>query len=97
MSKNRKQAQEPATAKDILCRKLGLPMTVVEDMSYMEMIGNSQAVIDGCKGILGCEKDKICLSLSKGKISFLGDELEIKALSSEQAVVTGKIITVEFG
>lgn len=85
------------TAKDMLCEKLDLPLSVVEDLSYMEVLGNSRVVLDGCKGVLDYNESNVRLSLSKGTILFRGDDLCFKALSNGQAVIAGNIMTIEFG
>lgn len=69
---------------------------MVEDLSYMEILGNSRVVLDGCKGIVEYADESVCLGLSKGTVRFCGDELCFKALNCEQAVITGKIYSIEF-
>ena len=86
-----------ATAKDKLSEELGLPRTITAGLNYMEMLGNKEAVIDGCKGILDYSDDKIKLNLGNKTICFLGSNMCIKALSDEQAVITGTICSIEFG
>ena len=96
MSKNKKQTVA-MTAKDILCEKLDVPLSVVENLSYMEMLGNRKVVIDGCLGVLDYSDCSVKLSLAKGTILFCGNNLCFKALNNGQAVIAGEISTVEFG
>ncbi|MBQ7654054.1 MAG: YabP/YqfC family sporulation protein [Clostridia bacterium] len=96
MSKKRKPSAPALTAKDMFCEKLELPLSVVGDLSYMEVLGNNRVVLDGCKGVLEYTQDCICLSLSKGTIRFSGIDLCFKALNFEQAVISGKIYCIEF-
>ena len=96
LSKKKKTSAPTMTAKDIMCEKLDLPLSVVSDLSYMEILGNSRVVLDGCKGILDYDDDSVCLSLSKGTVRFSGDGLCFRALNCEQAVISGKIFTIEF-
>lgn len=88
---------EKITAKEKFSEELGLPRTLVAGLNYMEMLGNREAVIDGCKGILDYSDDKIKLNLGDRTICFSGSGLCIKALSCEQAVITGIICTIDFG
>jgi len=85
------------TAKDKLSEELGLPRSVTSGLNYMEMLGNKEAVVDGCKSILDYSDDKIKLNLGNKTICFCGSDLCIKALSCEQAVITGTICSIEFG
>ena len=96
MSKRKKETVL-ATAKDILCEKLDVPMSVVDDLSYMEMLGNKKVVLDGCKGVLDYNDTAVRLLLSNGTILFYGDDLRFNALSNGQAVIAGTIMTIEFG
>lgn len=62
----------------------------------LEIVGNSQCVVDGLKSILEYTKDKIKIDLGKYAVEFYGCELYINALTHEGAVVEGTIVSVEF-
>lgn len=96
LSKKKKPPVHALTAKEMMCESLDLPLSVVSDLSYMEILGNNRVVLDGCKGILDYDDDSVCLSLSKGTVRFSGDGICFRALNCEQAVITGKIYTIEF-
>ncbi len=64
---------------------------------HIEIVGNTECVVDGLKGILEYTKDKIKIDLGKYSVTFFGDELYINSFSHEGAVVDGTIISVEFG
>lgn len=96
LSKNKKPSVM-MTAKDMLCEKLDLPLSVVEDLSYMEVLGNSRIVLDGCKGVLDYGESLVRIGLAKGTVQFCGDNLCFKALNNGQAIIEGNIITIEFG
>lgn len=80
----------------MLCEKLDLPLSVVGDLSYMEILGNSKVVLDGCKGVLEYSEESVCLNLSRGTIRFCGSGLCLRALNFEQAIINGQINTIEF-
>ena len=63
---------------------------------HLEIVGNTECVIDGIKGILEYTKDKIKIDFGKYAVTFVGDELCIDSFSHEGAVVEGTIISVEF-
>ena len=64
--------------------------------SNLELSGNSKCVIDGLKGIISYNSDKIKVNLGKYYVTFFGDNLFINAFSSEGAVIEGCIISLEF-
>lgn len=63
---------------------------------HLELVGNSECVVDGLKGIIEYTKEKIKINLGKYFVTFIGDELYINSFSHEGAVVQGTIISVEF-
>ena len=65
--------------------------------SRLEIVGNTQCVVDGLQSILEYTKDRIKIDLGKYAVTFLGSELYINCLSHEGAVVEGTIMSVEFG
>lgn len=71
---------------DDICRKCG----------YIEIISNYCALIDGCKSILEYDDSVVKLSLGKSAVTIRGNNLSIKSLSMEQAMVEGFILCVEF-
>lgn len=63
---------------------------------HLELVGNTQCIIDGLKGIAVYSSDKIKVNLGKYYVSFFGDSLFINAFSPEGAIVEGTIISLEF-
>ena len=79
-----------------ICDKLELPEDICVGGGYIEIISNTCALIDGCKGILDYDDCTIRLSLGKKSVRFCGNGLSIKSLSMEQAMVEGCIVSMEF-
>lgn len=75
---------------------LDLPRAITSGTAHIEMLGNAEAIIDGCQGILHYDDTQIRLNLGKGSVCFEGSGLEIKSLSFEQAIIKGLIATVHF-
>ena len=94
LQRGKKQTVE--SAKNYLCEQFDLPLSVVENLSYMEILGNKRVVIDGCKGILEYTENDIRLSLPRGSILFRGSGLCFKTLSNGKAVISGSIALIEF-
>lgn len=88
MANKRKGRQSP---------KIRIP--VPESLSpeaHLEMISNREAVVDGCKGVVEYDENTIKLNTGGLVISFRGDELLIKSLGADIAVITGKIAEITF-
>ena len=75
---------------------LDVPKALISSQYHLEMFGNFQAIIDGCKGILEYDEEKIKLNLGKTTIRFCGSNLSIKSLTFEEAIIIGTIISVDF-
>lgn len=63
---------------------------------HLEIVGDSQCVVDGLQGILEYTKERIKIDLGKYAVLFIGSDLYINSLSHEGAVVEGTIISMEF-
>ncbi len=79
-----------------ICDKLDLPEDICTNCGYIELISNTFALADGCKGVLEYDDSLIKLDLGRQSVCFRGNSLTIKSLSMEQALVEGFIVSVEF-
>lgn len=66
------------------------------DVPYIEMLGNGEAVVDGCKGVLEYTEDGIALNAGACVLRFRGRNLTILAYSENQTEIHGEILSVEF-
>lgn len=62
----------------------------------VELLGNRQAVVEGCLGIIEYSDSCIRLSTPRLILKFTGTGLEIKALTDTSAIVEGTILSVEY-
>ena len=71
---------------------------IIEYVTYphLEIIGNSECLVEGIKGITEYTKEKIKLNLGKYSVTFFGDELSINSFSYEGMTVEGTIISLEY-
>lgn len=75
---------------NLLCRAgLGMP-------THMEINGNTEAVVDGCSGILEYDNDVVRIRTGKLTVRFTGRGLAIKCLTVDSLVVTGFFTGIEF-
>lgn len=81
----------------ILSDTLQMPFgTLTQGIAQIELLGNSEAVIEGCGGILKFDDQIIKLSLGKMEVQFLGSELTIQTINSERIIIHGKIMSLEY-
>lgn len=79
-----------------ICERLELPEDVFRGCSHIEIVSNCCAMIDGCKSVMEYDDGTIKLNLGKYGVKFCGSNLTIKSLASQQAMIEGTIITMEF-
>lgn len=63
---------------------------------HLEVLENSQAVVEGCKGVLAYSSELIRLGCGRRILSFSGSGLELRCLSASTAVVTGTIDEIRY-
>lgn len=62
----------------------------------VELLGNRQAVVDGCRGIIEYSDSCIRLSAQGLILRFTGTGLEIRAFTENEAIVSGTILGLEY-
>lgn len=95
LQKRRERAAKSAAAQ-IVRESIDLPDIARQNTAHLEMAGNREAIVDGCKGILRYDTGIISLNVGKGSITFRGDQLCMNNMKYEQAVITGTIVSIEF-
>ena len=65
-------------------------------MCHIELEGNRELIIDGCKGILEYDDSKVRICTDTVTVSVTGDGLGINAYAEDQIVISGKIMSVDF-
>ncbi len=66
------------------------------DEPKIEMLGNREMIIDGCKGVVEYEETIIKLSLGDLVLSLSGDNLLINSFDNSVAVISGQICEISF-
>ena len=93
MAKNKAKLQNAARQLD---RALELPAGTLSGGAHIELNSNREAVIDGCKGIIGYGEEAVRLNIGNGSVTFLGRSLMLKNLTDKQAILVGHIQRIEF-
>jgi len=79
-----------------LSDELELPKNVMPGVVHIELNGNKEAVVDGCRGVLEYDENVIRLNTGRLIVRFTGSCLMIKTLSLNQALVCGNIMSIDF-
>ena len=91
--KSRKQPEKPHRSIE---QTLDLPEILSPGVPHIEMQGNREIIIDGCRGILEYDEDRIELNAGSLVISFQGSGLVIKTYSENQTVLAGEVVGIAF-
>lgn len=75
---------------------LELPKEIVLNMPKLTMLGNGDLIIENYKGISLYDKDIIHVNTSAGTIKVNGGEIYIKEITSENIMIYGNILSLEF-
>ncbi|MDK2802249.1 MAG: YabP/YqfC family sporulation protein [Oscillospiraceae bacterium] len=70
--------------------------SMVKTESRIEMIGNKEAIIEGCNGVIEYDDFIIRIATKHQEIRFVGDNLQLKCLTNENIIITGFIKNIEF-
>ena len=75
---------------------LELPSGIFAGLAHLELSGNREAVIEGCKGVLEFDENLVRINTGKMIIRFLGRNLTIRNLTEDSAVIEGYITAIEY-
>lgn len=76
--------------------EMQMPESALHDTFSIEMQGNSEITIEGCKGMVEYDNSLIAMNLGSLIVRFHGNGLEISNFFEQQAVIKGTVISVEF-
>lgn len=79
-------------------KKEKLSQTVIGycECPHIHLVGSSQCVVDGLKGIVEYNRDRIKINLGSYCLCVVGAGLCINEFSPEGAVIEGDILSVEY-
>lgn len=77
-------------------RELNIPQQSISNTAVIEIAGNSEASVDGIKGVLEYTSELIKLDIGKKAVTFSGNELVIWSFDGKSAVITGEIMRIEY-
>lgn len=95
-SKNREDAAAKKGAGELLANFLELPSESILGLAHIEMVGNHEILIEGVKGIIGYDDEEVSVNTSKMVVKIKGKSLILKSMTSDELLVEGEILSVEF-
>lgn len=66
------------------------------DEPRIEMSGNREIIIDGCKGVVEYTENNIRISLGENVLSLSGDNLLIQSFDNDVVIINGQISDIDF-
>ena len=75
---------------------VGVPLAAISTCPKTELVGNREAVVDGCRGVAEYGDTLIRLNISGGSICFHGTDMEITCLYNNEATLKGFFTKIEF-
>ncbi len=66
------------------------------DEPRIELTGNREIIIDGCKGVVEYTENNIRISLLENVLSLSGDNLLIQSFDNDVVIINGKISDIDF-
>ena len=79
-----------------LKERISEELEISPSLPHIEIFGNKEATVEGCKGVLQYDDGIIRLNTGKYTVRFTGVNLSMTSLGFEQAVIKGRIMEVEF-
>jgi len=76
--------------------ELEMPKTSLPGTVHIELSGNREAIVDGCRGVVEYSENVIRLNTGKLIVRFTGSGLMIKTLQLNQAIICGNILSLDY-
>ncbi|MBQ2974326.1 MAG: YabP/YqfC family sporulation protein [Clostridia bacterium] len=96
MRDRRKNQNRAENILDSISRSLDLPQDAVSGYAHIELSGNKEAIIEGCRGVLEYSDSLIALNTGKLTVRVCGCGLTIVSMQNGQAVIKGTITGVDY-
>ena len=98
--RRRRQPETPPEQKLSVPQKaatlLEVPLSAFGGVPNLELTGNREMTVEGCKGVLDYDEDVVKLNLGKMILQVRGRDLNIKGLTDDAAVLEGYFLSIEF-
>lgn len=95
-TKKRKEDEHKKNLKEKMAEVLELPKEIILDLPKITMFGDRNLFIENYKGIIEYDNNRIRINTGKGIIRVTGESLMIKEITSEDLMIDGEIVSLEF-
>jgi len=96
MRAGRKKKKKAAGKLEFVSKMIEIPPSVFPDTPQIELAGNREAVIDGCRGILEYDESNVKVSIGQTYMHFSGEKLLLRCLTGDSVIIEGKIVSITF-
>ena len=76
-------------------RKLQIPDLHLNE-AKIEMLGNREIIIDGCKGVIDYDENTIKLNIGDLALCLVGTDMVIESFDSGVAIIRGRFAEISF-
>lgn len=96
MEEGSRMSKKIDNIKNNIADALELPKDIVLDLPKITLIGNIQLYIENHKGIVEYSKERIRVNSKNGIIRIIGKKMVIKNIVTDEILITGEILNIEF-
>ncbi len=96
MRKKKKAQEKKISVPGMIARSLELPVDVLEGLPKIELLGNKEAVIEHCQGVLEYNDQVVRIRAGRLMLKFTGRDLNLRTMTGDSVVVEGYFTSVEF-
>ena len=82
--------------KEKISKSLELPQEILLEKLNIEILGNEKMNIINHKGIVFYNNENIRINTNSGLLSIKGNNLSVSNLISEELIVEGEILSIEY-
>ena len=77
-------------------KALELPENQLEGLAQVVLLGNREAVVERCQGVLEYTDERIRLDTGRLQVRFSGRDLRLKRMDETGVTVEGFIVAIDF-
>lgn len=79
-----------------MAEAMDVPGEAVTGSVHIVLTGRRRAMVEHHRGLLGYSGECVEVSVSPGRVRFLGRDLELRAMDADALLITGMLTAVEY-
>ncbi len=96
MWKKQRAREKQTSIADKISRSVEVPVNVLEGLPQIELLGNKEAVVEHCQGVLEYDETLVRLKTGRMTLKFTGRNLLLKSMTEDSVIVEGYFTSIEF-